>query len=310
MAHTGTSMPPLVCRTALCHDKFCQMRDMLFYIHDHLTKNLKCMIAWAIFCPLSKESTEIRTDHSKATIEFTADTFTPLPSFTFVAFFTKYSTELAEGNTGRQSVCRNTISTAIMSGKRGNNDSEREIFQRFSLIVKEKLTSIADNADNGGGKMKQLDTLYQRPEYDAEKRILNEMNNMGLGKGMLAGLGCFVFLRWSPGAGARILRRRAGLGRASEPVSPFRSSSGYQLDPVAPAAESNARRPGLLFHFFRLTLDTFVSFSVGAYTSLYFIDKQKMMKQFADIPLVEGEGPSYNDAGLSARSHPSPFWLS
>lgn len=43
-----------------------------------------------------------------------------------------------------------------------------------------------------------------------------------------------------------------------------------------------------MFRLFRLTLDTFVSFSVGAYTSLYFIDKKKMMKQFADIPLVEG----------------------
>lgn len=175
-----------------------------------------------------------------------------------------------------------------MSGNKGNRDLELEIFQRFAFIVKEKLTSVVDDTNNGGDKIKRLDTLYQGPEFNAEKRILNDMNNTSLGKGVLAGLGCFAFLRWSPRAVARILQRRAVVGGASQPVSPFRQSSGYKLDPVAPGGQLNAGRPGLFFRLIRLTLDTFCSVSVGAYASLYFIDKKKMMKQFADIPLVEG----------------------
>jgi len=168
-----------------------------------------------------------------------------------------------------------------------------EIFNRFSRIVREKFTSLAaaDGGGNGGGKINQLDILYKRPEFNAEKRTLNEMNSMGLYKGVLSGVACFAFLRLSPGAISRMLRRRAGVqGTSSEggtaANSPFSRSSGYKLDP--PAVQPNLPRPGPLLRFFRLGLDTFVSLSIGAYASIFFVDKDKMMKQFADIPLLEG----------------------
>eukprot|EP00571_Detonula_confervacea_P017461 CAMPEP_0172303498 /NCGR_PEP_ID=MMETSP1058-20130122/5027_1 /TAXON_ID=83371 /ORGANISM="Detonula confervacea, Strain CCMP 353" /LENGTH=302 /DNA_ID=CAMNT_0013014335 /DNA_START=20 /DNA_END=928 /DNA_ORIENTATION=- len=173
-----------------------------------------------------------------------------------------------------------------MSGNKGSKEVELEIFNRFTRIVKEKFTSLAD--DGNGAKMNQINDRYKQPEFDAEKLILNEMNNMGLYKGVMCGLSCFVFLRFSPNTISRILRRRAGAGTETQgPVNPFKSqASGYKFD--TPAAQQNPVRPGLLFRTVRLALDTFVSLSVGSYASLYFLDRDKMMKQFSEIPLIEG----------------------
>jgi len=175
----------------------------------------------------------------------------------------------------------------MIGDKEGQKKQELEIFNRFSRIVKEKFTSLAD-ADAGGSKMNQLDALYKQPEFNPEKRLLNEMNSMGLHKGLLSGVACFAFLRFSPGAISRMLQRRAGVGTAQPgTVNPFNRASGYKLDPP-PGAQPNLERPGLFFRVVRLSLDTFVSLSIGAYASLYFVNKDKMMDQFADIPLVEG----------------------
>jgi len=170
--------------------------------------------------------------------------------------------------------------------------------------------------------MNQLDILYKQPEFASEKKLLNELNNMGLYKGVLSGLACFAFLRVSPRVISGVLRRRAGLvpegtggsaasstggvakgtttfGSGSGGNNPFRNQSagGYKFDPPPSAASSasstaagaqNVERPGLIFRTIRLALDSFVSLSIGAYASMYFVDKEKMMKQFSEIPLVEG----------------------
>eukprot|EP00579_Thalassiosira_antarctica_P019782 CAMPEP_0201953164 /NCGR_PEP_ID=MMETSP0904-20121228/1635_1 /ASSEMBLY_ACC=CAM_ASM_000553 /TAXON_ID=420261 /ORGANISM="Thalassiosira antarctica, Strain CCMP982" /LENGTH=303 /DNA_ID=CAMNT_0048496981 /DNA_START=27 /DNA_END=938 /DNA_ORIENTATION=- len=170
-----------------------------------------------------------------------------------------------------------------MSDKKGKKEVEMDIFNRFSRIVKEKFTG---GGDNGGAKINQLDALYKQPEFSTEKRILNEMNSVGLYKGVLSGLACFAFLRISPGAMSRMFRRRAGVGAEGGTANPFKQSSGYKLDP--PGANPNPGRPGILFRLVRLSLDSFVSVSIGAYASMWFVDKDKMMNQFASIPLVEG----------------------
>ena len=196
-----------------------------------------------------------------------------------------------------------------MSGNsKGNRESELEVFNRFSRIVRERFTSLADggDGDDGGGgdgrdRIDRIDSLYKRPEFSAEKRILNDLNSMGLHKGVLSGVACFAFLRLSPRAIGRMLQRRAAAragggggdsGIVAAANNPFRrSQAGYEFDPPASAVgvrPNGNGRPGLFFRVLRLSLDTLVSLSIGAYASLYFIDKDKMMKKFAEIPLVEG----------------------
>ena len=191
-----------------------------------------------------------------------------------------------------------------MSGNNtGDREAELEVFNRFSQIVKEKFSSLADGRNGGADgkdRIDRIDSLYTRPEFASEKRILNDMNNMGLHKGVMSGVACFAFLRFGPRAIGRLLQRRAARngmmggdgGAAAATNNPFhhRSPAGYEFDtPTAVGTRPNNNgRPGFFFRVFRLSLDTFVSLSVGAYASLYFIDKDKMMKQFAEIPLVEG----------------------
>mmetsp|Transcript_31539 Transcript_31539/g.64990 ORF Transcript_31539/g.64990 Transcript_31539/m.64990 type:complete len:315 (+) Transcript_31539:184-1128(+) len=190
-----------------------------------------------------------------------------------------------------------------MNSSDGSKSTERraeaEIFDRFSTIVKDKFTAYAEASRQSNSKVNQLDILYKRPEFSAEKKILNDMNNNGLSKGLLATLASFIFLRWSPGAISRHLRKRAaasaGTGSGgSGSGNPFNKTGGYKLDP--PSSEGmagrtsidNAEKPGLFFQAVRLCVDTFVSLSVGAYASMYFLDSPKMMKQASEIPLVEG----------------------
>mmetsp|Transcript_20246 Transcript_20246/g.31637 ORF Transcript_20246/g.31637 Transcript_20246/m.31637 type:complete len:307 (+) Transcript_20246:114-1034(+) len=168
---------------------------------------------------------------------------------------------------------------------------ETEIYNRFSAIVKEKFTSLS----NDGSKINQLDDLdelYKRPEFAAEKRILNEMNSVGLSKGILSGLACFAFLRTSPRLISNYLRRRAGSSGADinagapNPFQKQASGSGYKFDSLQ--KNQNVERPGLLFRGVRLMLDSFVSLSIGAYASIFFTDTTKMMEKFSTVPLVEG----------------------
>ena len=165
---------------------------------------------------------------------------------------------------------------------------ETEIYNSFSAIVKEKFTSLS----NDGAQISQLDELYKRPEFAAEKKILNEMNSIGLSKGIISGLACFAFLRTSPRLISNYLRRRAGSkgvdinSGAPNPFQQKASSSGYKFD----SAQKNqtVERPGLIFRGIRLLLDSFVSLSIGAYASMTFTDSTKMMEKFSNVPLVEG----------------------
>jgi hypothetical protein len=186
---------------------------------------------------------------------------------------------------------------------------ETEIFNRFTAIVKTKFTN---------SNINQLDELYKRPEFASEKRILNEMNSIGLSKGMLSGLACFAFLRISPRLISNYLRRRVagggGINNSSASKNPFQqssSSSGYKFDSF-PASSQNEERPGLIFRGVRLMLDTFVSMSIGAYASIYFTDTNKMMEKFEKIPLVEGRSllseQLCHDFTKEFKSYGKQFW--
>lgn len=143
-------------------------------------------------------------------------------------------------------------------GNDREKEAEQEVFTRFSRIARDKLQFLADGSSDGREKMNQLESLYKQPEFNAEKKILNDMNNLGLSKGVLAGLGCFAFLRISPKMISNMLRRRAGVT-----TNPFTNNvSSYKFDPpTAGQQQPNLDKPGLFFRFLRLSVDTFVSLS-------------------------------------------------
>jgi hypothetical protein len=194
-----------------------------------------------------------------------------------------------------------------MSGNNGggnnnnNKDVDFEVFNRFARIARERFTGLGGDNGDSARRLEGIDALYERPEYASEKRVLNEMNNMDLHKGVLSGVATFVFLRISPRLLARALQQRAARAGMIDTTSaaqnhhnnPFHHHSssatgGYKFDSTTGGGMQKNDRPGLFFQLLRLSLDTFVSFSIGAYASMYFIDKEKMVKSFSDIPLVEG----------------------
>lgn len=172
------------------------------------------------------------------------------------------------------------------SDKKADKALELQIFDRFSKIAREKVLSALDDED----KVKKIDSLYSGPDFTAEKKMLSDMNNIGLTNGMMAGLACFAFLRWSPGAIARYLTRKraanSGLSPKGDANNPF-NRSGYQFD-QPPGEQAPLASPNFLIRGMRLGLDVFVSMSVGAWASIILIDKDKLMRQASEIPLVQG----------------------
>ena len=61
-------------------------------------------------------------------------------------------------------------------GNDRDKEAEQEVFTRFSRIAREKLQFLADGSSDGREKMNQLESLYKKPEFNAEKKILNDMN--------------------------------------------------------------------------------------------------------------------------------------
>lgn len=162
-----------------------------------------------------------------------------------------------------------------MGGARNDPGDDRradaEVFNRFASIVRDRLAALADspqqNSPDGGSV---IDRLYKSPEFDAEKRVLNELNGLGLRQGVLAAAGCFAFLRISPRMISNYLRRRAGVppagsggeGASATARNPFRRGS-YEFDKPLSGTAVAPERPGLLFRAIRFGLDTFVSLSIG-----------------------------------------------
>jgi hypothetical protein len=180
-----------------------------------------------------------------------------------------------------------------MSGGGGDKAPEKriqmQIFDRFSKIAREKIMSALDDED----KVKKIDALYSHPEFDAERKMLTEMNNLGLMNGIMTGIACFAFLRVSPGIIARfITRRRAASGSGFTPPAgdannPFSKPTGYQFD-ASPGQQTPLSSPNFVIRGMRLGLDIFTSLLIGAYASVLLIDKDQLMKQASEIPLIRG----------------------
>ena len=165
---------------------------------------------------------------------------------------------------------------------------ERQLYERFSKIVREKVLSALDNEV----KVDKIDALYSNPEFNDEKKILTKMNDIGLMNGAVAGIACFAFLRWSPGAIARYLTRKraassAGMQSKGDVNNPFNRQSGYRFD-QPPGEQAPLSSPNFVIRGIRLGLDLFVSLSIGAWSSILFFDREKMLKEAADIPLIQG----------------------
>lgn len=165
--------------------------------------------------------------------------------------------------------------------KKGDKKLEVQKFDRFSKLAKERLLSVLDDDE----QVKEIDALYSRPEFDEEKKILTDVNNLGsMNGGVLAGVACFALLRLSPG------RRRAahiGVKLKGDANNPFNRSSKYQFDAPdggrVPLSSSN-----FILRGFRLGLDIVFSTLVGLSASILLVDKDRMIKEASEIPLVQG----------------------
>jgi hypothetical protein len=165
------------------------------------------------------------------------------------------------------------------AGRRGMSE-EAAIFNTFMNVIKNRFTAIPESPTSDSKKKGRPRWNLEEglPEaYDAERKLLVQINNNGMGAGLVIALGSFLFLRRGPKIFANYVSKK----RARE-----QPMGGYQFDPPDMAVR---RKPGLLFRTFKFGLDLFVATSMGMYGSAIWTDKNKLMNDLANIPLVEGK---------------------
>lgn len=157
-------------------------------------------------------------------------------------------------------------------------------------------------------RLKKLDEAYKSPLYQVEKAMLQELNNNGFGKGLMCGVGTFLFLR----SGPRLLRRY--IAKNSKPITahPVRNGNsgnvdGYTFDktsggmgtpPTNGMHNSTAEMiplPGLFYRTIKFGLDVVGSLYMALFASAYFTEKKKLLNDMSQIPLVEGKSPLLSD---------------
>jgi len=192
------------------------------------------------------------------------------------------------------------------------------IFNTFALIIRNKFSSggepeaATNEVPNGDmdtdrknpkqleHRLKKLDEAYKSPLYQAEKAMLQELNNNGFGKGLMCGVGTFLFLR----SGPRLLRRY--IAKNSKPITahPVRNSGnsnvnvgGYSFDKTSgrmgmemPGNSAEMiPQSGLFFRTIKFGLDVVGSVYMALFASAYFTNKKKLLNDMSQIPLVEGK---------------------
>jgi len=167
--------------------------------------------------------------------------------------------------------------------KPANTREDGVILNKFLKVVQQKFTATAASSspsDPGDRqrRLERIDEMYKSPAYSSEKKLLSQLNNNGLGKGLVVGALTFAFLRGGPGILRRVISKSA--------------TNGYKFDNVNPSimagSQTSNPRPGVLFRSVRFGLDCFVSLSMATYGSMYFLDMKKMTETASCIPLVEG----------------------
>jgi len=122
-------------------------------------------------------------------------------------------------------------------------------------------------------------------------------NDNGLVKGMAVGVGTFFILRRGPRIFQKwILQRQLSKTTSSSNKSAYKFDHSFsqKRDPFQTATgkisqpQQQSERPGLFLRTVKFGLDMFVSLSMAAYGAIIFSDKEDMIKEVAEIPLVEG----------------------
>ena len=170
-----------------------------------------------------------------------------------------------------------------------NQSEEAVIFNTFAKVIRNKFTATPEAPTEYDGhtteeRIKRLDEVYKGSEYQAEKAMIQEMNNGGMIKGLACGLLTFGFLRRGPSLMQRYLNRN--INRNHSP-----SAGGYTFDQhrmAFPGATGTPPKPGFFLRVFKLGLDLTVSVSLATYAASIFTDKKKIMKDMSQIPLVQG----------------------
>lgn len=208
---------------------------------------------------------------------------------------------------------------------------EAAIFNTFALIVRNKFVlgpsssesqqqgkkqqgkqgqgqSSKDRQDAAQERINRLDDLYSNPEYNAEKKMLQRMNNNGMVYGLACGLLTFGLLRSGPRLMQRYLNRKLmhpkssnSGGGSSSTYGNNTTVGGYTFDQPTSSGGSlgpstttrggffkSTTRGGIFLRTLKFGLDLTVSLFMAAYGSLVFVDRKKLMDDMSKIPLVEG----------------------
>mmetsp|Transcript_3591 Transcript_3591/g.5436 ORF Transcript_3591/g.5436 Transcript_3591/m.5436 type:complete len:394 (+) Transcript_3591:85-1266(+) len=188
-------------------------------------------------------------------------------------------------------------------------EERKQIYEHFANIVKSKF----QNPDN----VKKLDTIYSNTQdYEFEKNKLTDMNNNGLTKGLITGVCVFGFLRLGPRMMAKYAMRHhqsppppssggGGGGKgytfdvpSSNVRSPFDAAKKNATSHTHPNFQSNQGggqhnrmeyKPSLLMRTFKFTVDVTLSILISVYASAILTDRQQLLKDASEIPLVQGK---------------------
>jgi hypothetical protein len=166
---------------------------------------------------------------------------------------------------------------------------ERAIVRTFMDILRTKAQWMTSDSTI----MEALDQTIRSPPYTAERGRITEMNNdMGLWKGVALGMGTFVFLR----SGPRMLRwwlspRSNSTWAYTLDRNPYSSNVPSPSVDVSPkiGLDPTTAGPSFFWKMVKLGMDTFVSLSMAAWGSFYFMDTQEMTRSISRMPLIEGK---------------------
>jgi len=193
---------------------------------------------------------------------------------------------------------------------------ERAIVRTFMNILRFKAQWMTSNTSI----MDELDATIQSAPYTVERKWITDINNdLGLWKGIAVGIGTFVFLRMGPrffvthmntNTATKNSFQSSSSSSSSSPTT--RSNTSFPLDrnPYSnstttswtesllsnknipseqTSTSSSSTNTSIFWKLFKLGLDSFVSLSMAAYGSFYFMDTQYMVQSISKLPLVPGK---------------------
>lgn len=196
-------------------------------------------------------------------------------------------------------------------GDNNNNASPKEIQERqeemqlltrFKDVVTNRLEQMTSELEQMPKEAIKEQKKYKMGEH--EKKILLEMQGMGLAEGMAAGIATFLLLRRGPiWIGNFIVKRRGGgaatgnvpknpFQNASTMSSPIKATGGYQLSNPLFASSTNPNFPRSRSPIIRaiwFVFDTTLSLMMAANVSMQYTDLRRIRDDLVELPLAEGK---------------------